>query len=55
LAKEYVLKSEEELAAIAEAQRLRDGDTVTKLLAFFCGQKQEPGKGGPGDLERGGS
>lgn len=52
MAKEYVLKGPEELLKMAAAQKLKDSDMVTKLLAFFCGQKQEPGNSGPGDLER---
>jgi len=43
LAKEYVLRSQEELAAMVATQNAKDADLVQKLLAFFCGERQEPG------------
>lgn len=55
MAKVYVLKSPEELLLLWSERRAKDvveGDNVEKLLAFFCGQKQEPGIRRPGDLER---
>ena len=58
MAKEYVLKSEAELRAAWEAVRDKDREdkrgNIEKLLAFFCGEKQEPGIVRPeGSGERG--
>lgn len=56
----YVLKEPDELLAAWDARRRKDAgmidwdldETVGKLLAFFGGEKQEPGKAARGDLER---
>jgi len=52
LAKEYVLKSPQELGQLWR-ERLSLPPSVVELLAFFRKDKpQEPGERGPGDLER---
>lgn len=49
MAKEYVLKSPEELLLLWSERRAKEGDNVAKLLAFFLRPEAGARDSGPGD------